>query len=299
MEEITFGIIGMSPGNGHPYSWSAICNGYDAGAMADCPFPVIPEYLAQQKWPAARLPATRVTHVWTQERATSEHIAAATHIPHIANHLTDMIGKVDAVLLARDDPERHYEMAAPFLKAGIPIYIDKPLAINVSTADTILSLARYPWYVYSCSALRYAPELQLSDEEREQIGPIVSIEAIVPKSWKKYAVHVLEPALALLDWPAGPVVTRRFDYEDQRHVSYALTGGRTLGVRTMGVRVNCPLELRVYGEQGFTYLRFTDAFTAFRAALSAFADQVRKQALTIPHSQTMRVVDYIEKGWRS
>lgn len=27
--EISLGIIGMTPGNGHPYSWSAIFNGYD------------------------------------------------------------------------------------------------------------------------------------------------------------------------------------------------------------------------------------------------------------------------------
>ncbi len=33
------GIIGMSPGNGHPYSWAAIFNGYNKEKMAKCPFP--------------------------------------------------------------------------------------------------------------------------------------------------------------------------------------------------------------------------------------------------------------------
>ena len=43
---LTLGVMGMSEGNGHPYSWSAIINGdYDEKAMADCSYPVIPAYL--------------------------------------------------------------------------------------------------------------------------------------------------------------------------------------------------------------------------------------------------------------
>ena len=41
-------MLGMIPGNGHPYSWSAIVNGFDPEAMAACPYPVIPRYLGAQ-----------------------------------------------------------------------------------------------------------------------------------------------------------------------------------------------------------------------------------------------------------
>ncbi len=44
MTKLTLGIIGSSSGNGHPYSWSAIFNGYDKSLMNDCPFDVIPKY---------------------------------------------------------------------------------------------------------------------------------------------------------------------------------------------------------------------------------------------------------------
>ena len=44
-ETLKLGIIGLSSDNGHPYSWSAIFNGYDPEEMARCPFPGIPEYL--------------------------------------------------------------------------------------------------------------------------------------------------------------------------------------------------------------------------------------------------------------
>ena len=48
---LNLGIIGGSEGNGHPYSWSAIFNGYDPNAINDCAFPSIPIYLSKQKFP--------------------------------------------------------------------------------------------------------------------------------------------------------------------------------------------------------------------------------------------------------
>ena len=39
---LKLGVTGLSSGNGHPYSWAAIINGYDKSEMAKCPFPVIP-----------------------------------------------------------------------------------------------------------------------------------------------------------------------------------------------------------------------------------------------------------------
>ncbi len=41
-------MLGMVDGNGHPYSWSAIFNGYDKDEMASCPYAGIPKYLNQQ-----------------------------------------------------------------------------------------------------------------------------------------------------------------------------------------------------------------------------------------------------------
>jgi hypothetical protein len=39
--EIRLAMLGMIEGNGHPYSWSAIVNGYNPEEMAKCPFPMI------------------------------------------------------------------------------------------------------------------------------------------------------------------------------------------------------------------------------------------------------------------
>ncbi len=43
---IKIGIIGMSPGNAHPYSWSAIINGcFDGNEISKVGYPAVSHYL--------------------------------------------------------------------------------------------------------------------------------------------------------------------------------------------------------------------------------------------------------------
>ena len=65
---INLGIIGSSEGNGHPYSWSAIFNGYNKKIMENCGYPSIPRYLEKQKFPNDQIKEAKVTHIWTQNK---------------------------------------------------------------------------------------------------------------------------------------------------------------------------------------------------------------------------------------
>ena len=62
-EEIRLAILGMVDGNGHPYSWSAIFNGYNPEEMAKCPYPAIPAYLEKEPKETLRIKGARVTHI--------------------------------------------------------------------------------------------------------------------------------------------------------------------------------------------------------------------------------------------
>ena len=83
-KRIKLGIIGLSEGNGHPYSWAAICNGFDSVVIKDCPFPVIPEYLSKKVYPDEFLTdIAQVTHIWTQDKILSKQIASSSLITNI------------------------------------------------------------------------------------------------------------------------------------------------------------------------------------------------------------------------
>jgi len=292
---LKLGVIGMSEGNGHPYSWSAILNGYDPFEMEHCGFPDIPRYLALQKFPQDLLVGADVTHIWTQDYSRSHHISKASKINCIVRNPEEMIGLVDGVLLARDDAENHLHYAKPFLDAGIPIYIDKPLALSASNAKKLFDLQKYPGQIFTCSALRYAPELQLCSQEHKKIGNIKYIQAISPKDWERYAVHLIEPILMLIPNRGrlvdrrlsrmGNVVTLDLIYQDAIHVQ----------ITTLGSCAS-PIGFRVIGDLGFKDLIFIDPFGAFKTALIEFIASITTRKPRIPQEFVIEVSSIIEAG---
>ncbi|WP_090139150.1 Gfo/Idh/MocA family oxidoreductase [Limnohabitans sp. DM1] len=292
---LRLGVIGLSPGNGHPYSWSAIFNGYNSSAMEGCGFPGIPRYLEKQNFPEDGIQGAQVTHIWTQDLALSKKVAQASLIPHIVNHYTDLIGQVEAVLLARDDAENHVQFASPFLKAGMPIYIDKPLALTLAHAKTLLSLQQYPGQLFSCSALRYAPELQLSPVDRQRVGDIRYVHATVPKDWNKYAIHIIDPVLNILGDQgtfSTPQITR------SKHITslHALhESGAQVHLSVMG-DTPVPIVIDIAGSNGCVQLQFQNTFMAFKNALADFVAGIAEKSIKTSTDQVLRSIYLLEAG---
>lgn len=292
---LKLGVIGLSDGNGHPYSWSAICNGYDPIEMEKCGFPVIPRYLDNQRFPEDCIQMVKVSHVWAQDSAVAQHIARAALIPNVVNRFTDLIGEVDGVLLARDDGENHLAFAMPFLTAGLPVYVDKPLALSRQDAASMFAAQHYSGQLFSCSALRYAREFMLSEDDRCSIGSIRAIHAFTPKNWDKYSVHVIEPALNLIP-ERGSIRSSSVWTNGSAHtLSVVYSNDTQLHIHSAG-DVASPLTLRVIGTVGWKDLYFRDAFSSFKSALGAFIQTIQLKRPVIPEAFTLEVVDLIEAG---
>lgn len=105
-------ILGMVERNGHPYSWSAIINGdYNKEEMVKCPYAGIPAYLGQQPAEKLGIPGARATHIWTDDPADAKNVAEASYIEHIAECPEEVIGQVDAVIIATDKGFEHVKRA--------------------------------------------------------------------------------------------------------------------------------------------------------------------------------------------
>lgn len=294
---LQLGIIGFSEGNGHPYSWSAIFNGYSAQHMKSCEFPAIPQYLGQQNWPEDRLSDATVSHIWTQDSSVSKKIARASLISHVVTTPEDMIGEVDGILLARDDAENHLSLARPFLESGLPIYIDKPIAVSLKTLKAIYDLEQYRGQIFTCSALRYAPELCLTPGQREQLGRLRYIFASTPKSWEKYAVHIIEPVLNVIGTRQAKAFERnQITGTKGRQLLIQFSDDITVTLTALGQGISAPIAIRIHGERDWTELSFSDPFTAFRLALQDFIRGVRAMSCQSPYSFNRKVVSIIERG---
>lgn len=292
---LRLGIIGLSPGNGHPYSWSAIFNGYDPVAMEGCGFPVIPRYLEKQEFPRDAIPDAVVTHVWTQDIEVSKHISAAAHIQNIVKNPEDMIGYVDGILLARDDAGNHLHMAAPFLNAGVPIYIDKPLALTAREAEYLYSLEKYVGQIFTCSALRYARELQLSELDLASLGKVEYIQGFIPNDWNRYAIHLIEPMLILAGDYLAIESTSVIRSSEVVSLSAKLQNDIIINVNTLGAG-KYPLVIKVIGDAGSRDLQFLDTYSAFKSALEDFVIGIRQKDVRIPKKITIDAIKLIEAG---
>ncbi len=192
---LKFGIIGMNSGNGHPYSYASVFNGFDPEKLrSKCPFALIKEYLPAHHRQIEWIPEARVTHIWTQERALSESVAGVANIPHIVDRLEDMIGEVDGVLFTRDDMWNHYDMALPFLEAGLPVYMDKLLASDGEMLDRFIAKTGRNYPVMTNSSFRYARTV--SDLRRNlTLNDLRIIHGTSANIWVRYAPHLLDPIM--------------------------------------------------------------------------------------------------------
>ena len=297
MEKVKLGIIGMSEGNGHPYSWSAIFNGYNDKFIDKCLFPVIPKYLKEQDYPEDFLTEKgEVTHIYTQDFTLSKMISNFSNIKNILDNPCKMIGKVDAILLATDDGENHYKAAKPFIEAGLPIYIDKPLALSLKDANRIFELQKYPSQVFTCSALRFSNELIISHSERESLGDIIHVEATIPKKWDKYAIHLIEPIVSQIPLRGKLLQVKGVKKQEFQHclIEWENT---TAYIKTTG-SFNSSIKFVYYGNNNTRLTKkFTDSFSCFKKTLDIFIESIdNKNNKVIEEKETLEIIEIIEKA---
>jgi predicted dehydrogenase len=85
------------------------------------------------------LPGVSLSAVVDINRARAEEIAAS-HRARALFEVGQLDGQVDAVTIAAPT-QVHAEIALPFLEAGIPVLVEKPIARTVSEADAMVAAA--------------------------------------------------------------------------------------------------------------------------------------------------------------
>ena len=285
------GMIGLSEGNGHPFSFSAIVNGYSDEGFAQSNWPVIHDYLRRRRPDEFGFDDVRVTHVWTQDRAVTERLAAASKIDEIVDNAHDMIGKVDAVIIARDDVESHLPLALPFLQNRIATFVDKPLAVDAGQLE-IFRPHLESGLLMSCSGLRFAAELDEARSQFASYGRILRIDGVVINGWQTYGVHMLDAVFGLIT--ARPRLIQRV-VADHDLLAVTLDDGAVLNIAALGA-TRPYFRLSIYGTEGEGHFSLRDNFSAFRRTLGTFFDMVRTGTPQLPPEDTMMSMRTIAAG---
>jgi len=287
-------MLGMIEGNGHPYSWSAIVNGFDPEAMKRCPYPAILDYLGKQKPEEVGIPGAAVTHIWTDRPEEAPMVAAASLIPNVVERPENVIGEVDGVVIATDDGDDHVERVRPFIEAGIPVFVDKPMATNPDDLRTFRQWSAEGHYFQSSSGMRYAPETSRFLEARHGVGDLRWVTSFTCKTWERYGIHALE-LLAPILGPGWISVTASSDERgDIMQLEHETKVRVTLGAihdayGSFGV-------VHLYGTNGHYTYRASDTYRAFRGQMLALIDGLRTRTHPFPQEDTFELMAAIIAG---
>jgi len=297
---IRLAMLGLVDGNGHPYSWSAIINGrYDRAAMADCGFPSIPQYLAAESPEHLGIPGVQVTHVWCDDPAEAVKVAKAAFIPHVVKRPEDVIGAVDAVVIPTDRGWEHVDRARPFIEAGLPLFIDKPLCDRIEDLRQFVAWHREGKAFLSTSAMRYAKEFVAARERMAQtVGQPRLMTVTTPKSWERYGIHALEAVYPLLA-PGGWVSVANTGTESANIVHARHAGGGDVVLAAVADMYGAFAKLNVYGTTGSLAAALEGTFYAFKQQLVAFVDYLRTGEPPVPFDETVELMKIIIAGVRS
>jgi len=268
---LKIGIIGTSEGNGHPYSFSAIINGYDDKNMSMSGWNNIYMYLKERDFSDFGISDAKVTHVWTQNLDESIKIAKASKINNVVDNYEDMIKDVDAIIIARDDYESHIKIAKSFLEAGKYVFIDKPLSLDINDIIYFKPFLESGQLV-SCSGIKYAPELDKIRRDINEFGKIKLIRGTTVKSWEKYAIHMLDGIFSVV-----PFNVKSVQYNNSNHESFTLYNydGSIIQIDALGSSEPI-LRIEFFSDIKYYRADTLDAFLSFKRLLSNFIFRIER-----------------------
>jgi len=169
--------------------------------------------------------------------------SSATRLGDYTNELRDKYGveivksieelceKVDGILLESVDGRPHLKQVIPVFAAKKPVFIDKPMAGNLSDVIEIFSLAeKNNVPCWSSSSLRFCPGI-IGMRTDENIGEVLGCDAFSPCSLEEhhpdlywYGVHGVEILFTIMG--AGCESVQRVQTEDTEFVVGTWKDGR-------------------------------------------------------------------------
>jgi len=198
-KSIRLGIIGLD--TSHVIAFTRALNAADAKAdIANCR--VVAAY--PKGSPDIKSSTSRVPKYTEQMKGMGVRIV---------DSIDELIKQVDGILLETNDGRPHLKQILPVLKAGLPVFVDKPIAGSLTDTIAIFEAARRNKVaVFSSSSLRYSKGAQAL--RAGALGKIHGCDTYSPCHLEKthpdlfwYGIHGVETLFTVLG-PGCKTVSR-------------------------------------------------------------------------------------------
>ncbi|MDR1884376.1 MAG: Gfo/Idh/MocA family oxidoreductase [Prevotella sp.] len=289
---VKIGMIGYNEGNGHPYSFSAIINGYNPSAMETSPYPIINKYLSERNKDEFGINDFKVTHIWTPNIFIAKNIAECTYIPNIVSDYRDFVGQVDAVIIARDDVDSHFELINFFLKEKLLVFVDKPLCSSLKHLDFFMPYIESA-QLMSCSGLRYQPDIITFFDGKLKREDICFVNTLSLLDWKKYGIHLLEAITPIM----GIDIKKVSNLNDKNNyiVKIEYYSGQYALIQINNNCIN-PMQAEFFTINESLKTIFNQNFVCFKTLLIEFSKMIKNKKAAINPMETYMIVKTIIEG---
>ena len=250
-----------------------------------------------------RVSGARVVALFGLDDKRNKEVAEIGQIPTIVKKPTDMLGMVDAVIVDFRHGGLHYRYAAPFLKAGLPTFVDKPLACSVTHAKKIIELAKkHRAPLMSASAVRYGDRIDAFKKQMKEIGKLRGALLTGRGSARGpyggiffYGIHSVEMLLELFGNKIKSV--RTTEHDGSAIASVSLKNGAVV-VLNIIEGSNVPFMAGAFGSKGVIQPD-GEMFTGYSATAKVFVKMVKTGKAPIAHKDlllSVRILDAMQRS---
>ena len=210
--------------------------------------------------------------------------------------IKELVKKIDAVMVLTNDGRPHLKEIMPVLRAGKPVYVDKPLAASLSDVLAIFKVSgKYKVPLFSCSPLRYVKEAQ-ELREGKLVGKVMGASTYGPAPIQKShadlfwdGIHAVESLYTVMGGTGCKTVTRTFT-DDADVVVGNWDDGRVGVFR--GVRKGrSGFGGTAFGEKGIASI---GVFTGYRPLVVAIVKFFRSGIAPVSNEETIEIYTFME-----
>ncbi len=200
-------------------------------------------------------------------------------IPFLAPTLEDMLDRVDAVMVVWRHGDLHAGHALPFIRAGKPVFVDKPFAIRLEDCQAMLEAAAESGApLTSYSTTRWTPAIRSLRERTSALGEIRMGQVSGPADRESeyggiffYANHAIEMMLTLFGHGAAGIYAR----EGQGNITSVVRwpDGRLANLN-LGKSAKATYSATLHGTEGWLS-ETIDITNCYADGLAVFMEMVR------------------------
>ena len=234
----------------------------------------------------------RVTRCWDVDRKRSQEVADLYGLESVDR--LDEMTDIDAVMVLSRDQNKHLQYARPFLKKGLPTFVDKTTTDTLRQAVSMYALAKkHKAPIFSASALRFAKELEEARKVMAKMGKIRFINAMGPGELMFYGQHVFDAVYALVGRRVQTV--QNIGTNKISILKLECKGGLTVQM-TISQFGHVPFQFHVADKDSCHSFKVTDGAYFYRNMMKAFVQMVKTGKPPFDGRETLEIIDGMCKG---